>query len=377
MPTTSSSPMAIVLAGGRGSRLHELTATTCKPALPFIGACRIVDWTMANLSRSHVGQVVVGLQYRPGVLAKHIHTRWNGTWQKAPILQVHGPGICGDSNGFRGTADALRRILSGVDTDAAEVLVLGADHIYDMDYDAMISAHRSSGAQATVGVVAVPRDTANAFGVVQADRSGCVDVFVEKPGEPPGMVDDPTRCLASIGIYVFDRGWLEATLARHPDLDDIGHDLLPLALSEGVLYAHTGRRADERPFYWRDVGTLDSYRETHCEFLRARPCSVPLGPQPALRSLASHEQGNVIMPGAWVDARARLRRTIVAPDTRIGPGLAIGLDAEEDARWFRVTPGGTRLVTPWMLARFCENRVRTYFAAGLKNGDRPPLKEYL
>lgn len=363
--STSSSPLCIVLAGGRGTRLHELTATTCKPAIPFIGACRIVDWTMANLARSGVSRIVVALQYRPRDLSAHIDMRWSRV-DRGRILQVHGPDLCGNDTGFRGTADALRRILAVSDPGAAEVLVLGADHIYDMDYDAMIAAHRASGALATLGTYRAPRSEAHQFGVVGAERSGKVSAFIEKPAHPPGLSDDPETTLVSMGIYVFDRAWAVATLKRCADIEDIGRDLLPLALAEGGLYAHTGQRADGRAFYWRDVGTLDAYRDAHRDFLRARPCSIPFGPPPSVRSARLDDDHNVIMPGGWVDSRARLARTIVAPDARVGRGIVIGEDPDEDARWFRVSAGGTRLVTPAMLARYMENRNRAYMLGQIR-----------
>lgn len=362
--TTSPLPLAIVLAGGQGSRLHELTATTCKPAVPFGGPWRIVDWTMANLARSRVDRTILALQYKPRALGRHIDTVWSRHFGKDNVIQIHGPTLTGDEQGFRGTADALRRILAVVPPTSSEILVLGADHIYDMDYDSMLDAHRASGAAATVGAFIVPRDTAHEFGVLSADATGGVTAFLEKPADPPGRPDDPDSTMVSMGIYVFDQRWLRDALTRHPDALDLGHDLLPVAQREGGLFAHRGRRSDGRAFYWRDVGSLDAFREAHCEYVRTRPCSVPVGVSGGLACNKQAGRGNAVLSGAWVDPRARITRTILAPNTRVMGGIVIGEDIEEDARWFRVASGGTRLVTGAMLARFTEARNRSYLLAG-------------
>ncbi|MGR3512132.1 MAG: sugar phosphate nucleotidyltransferase [Paracoccaceae bacterium] len=362
--TTSISPLAIVLAGGHGSRLHELTSNTCKPAVPFGGPWRIIDWTMANLLRSSIDRTIVAMQYKPKALVRHIDTVWSRHFGKRSVTQIHGPTLTGDDTGFRGTADALRRILSSTPASNAEIIVLGADHIYDMDYDAMIAAHRTSGASATVAAFVVPRKTAGEFGVISTNASGRVTEFLEKPAQPPGLPDDPENTLVSMGVYVFDQTWLRDMLRRHGDALDIGHDLLPMARAEGSLFAHRGTRIDGRPFYWRDVGSLDTFREAHCDYIRNRPCSVPVGASGAVRSCLQSERRNAILAGAWISPRARLTDTIVAPNTRITDSIVIGEDPEEDARWFRVTPGGTRLVTAAMLARHAEARNRSYILAG-------------
>lgn len=362
--TTSHLPLAIVLAGGHGSRLHELTSGICKPAVPFGGPWRIIDWTMANLARSSVHRTIVALQYKPRALSRHIDTTWSRHFGKDCMLQIHGPTLTGDETGFRGTADALRRILAVLPVSGSEIIVLGADHIYDMDYDAMLSAHRGSGASATVGAFVVPRRSAHEFGVLSTDATGCVTAFLEKPVNPPGLSDDPDNTLVSMGMYVFDQGWLRDALRRHPEILDIGHDLLPLAQGGGRLFAHRGERIDGRPFYWRDVGSLDTFRQTHCDFVRTRPCSVPVGASSTVPACLQSGPSNAVLTGAWVDPRARLSHTIVAPNTRVTSGIVIGEDPDEDARWFRVTPGGTRLVTPTMLARYVEARNRSYLVSG-------------
>lgn len=358
--TTSPLPMAIVLAGGQGSRLCELTHATCKPAVRFGGQWRIVDWTMANLARASIGRAIVALQYKPRVLGRHIDTVLSGHFGRDGIVQMHGPELTGTVAGFRGTADALRQILAAVPPSKSEIVVLGADHIYDMDYDAMVAAHRATGAEATVGACAVPRMSAHEFGVLSADDASRVTAFLEKPANPPGLSDDPHSTMVSMGIYVFDQGWLRQMLARHAWIMDIGHDLLPLAQEAGGLFAHRGRRDDGRDFYWRDVGSLDAFREAHCEFVTNRPCSVPIGVAGCLATDAQTRRGNALLCGAWADPTARLTRTILAPNTRVTGGIVIGEDPEEDARWFRVTSGGTTLVTGAMLARFTENRNRSY-----------------
>jgi glucose-1-phosphate adenylyltransferase len=354
---------AIMLAGGRGSRLHELTDGCCKPALPFGGMHRIADWTLANLEGAQLGPVVVATQYKPAALRAHLERRWS------PRLGGRLVMVDGAQTGepFAGTADAVRKTLDRVRAQGAStVLVVAADHVYRMDYTAMIDAHRAGGAPVTVAVDAVPRAGAQGFGIVEAGDGRRIAAFHEKPGDPPCMPGDEQRALASMGVYVFDLGWLEGALGRGGD--DFGYDVLPEAVSRGEAAFHRARRPDGTPVYWQDVGTLDSYRAVWLA-LESDPtlCPGPFGAnviKPPLAGRRWIERGVVAMPGSRVHRDARISRAIVAPGVELDGSECIGEDWHEDARWFRITRAGTRLVTRAMVERRAESRARLY-AVGL------------
>ncbi|WP_136684726.1 sugar phosphate nucleotidyltransferase [Falsirhodobacter xinxiangensis] len=368
--------LAILLAGGQGSRLHELTASDCKPALHMGEGRRIVDFTMANAVSSGIDRMLVATQYRPASLEDHLPRRWGHAFRNLSLR--HGPTVTGSAAGYVGTAAAVAANMAEIDASGAEeVLILAGDHVYDMDYAAMIAQHRETGAAVTVAVDAVPLRDASAFGVLHTDAEGRVLSFLEKPALPPHMPGDPSRALASMGIYVFSWNWLRAALMMDAmELEsshDFGHDILPAAVDMGIAFAH------RRPMgaYWRDVGTLDAFRRTALDLRDAHsPCRLPdriaradldpghdgwvghsvtisgislMAPRSAGRWTLLDE--TVILPGARVETGARLTRAIVAPGTVIPSDLTVGEDPTEDARWFRRTPGGTTLITQDMLAR--------------------------
>lgn len=363
-------PFAILLAGGRGSRLYELTNRLCKPAVPFLGTSRIVDFVMQNLVASGQSQVLVATQYQPEALERHVKGLW-GNRLGGDLSVVRGtetpePGQpC-----FTGTADAVWKNAAAIDASGAkEVLILSADHVYNMDYRPLIAAHRASGAGITVAATVVTLEEARGFGVIEAAPGGRIRSFVEKPVQPKALPDLPGQAMASMGIYVCSWAWLRRMLAADAQdptsSHDFGKDILPAAVAAGR--AHAWAWADPAGTFWRDVGTLDSLRETIIAFAGAnapfelpevmprRPLAAapspdwrygaaPVAPRPRL-------SGTVIMPGAHVPADCRLTRTIVAPFTRLPEGLVTGEDPDEDARWFRVTEGGTVLITPEMVLR--------------------------
>ena len=344
----------VLLAGGKGTRLHELTAVDSKPALPFAGG-RLVDFAMENAARSGLPQVMAATQYRAAGLGDHLLRRWSARFPMGVQLR---DGAAVTPGGYRGTADALRANLAEIARSGAEVvLVLSADHVYRMDYRAMIARHLASGGKATVAADTAPLDRASSFGVLSADARGHVTGFTEKPARPAPMPGDPGRALVSMGIYAFDRRWLETVLAD-PALDDFGHDILPLAVAEGVAQVY---RPGEPGFYWRDVGTLDGYRLAHLDFLRGGPAMpFPLPgdwtcPPQALRAAAF---GTVLLPGASLGRGARLARSIVAPGVHVPDGLITGRDPAEDAGWFRTGAGGTVLITAAMAGRWREAHPR-------------------
>lgn len=355
--------LVLLLAGGQGSRLHELTRAECKPAIHFAGPRRIVDFAMANAVRSGLDRMIVATQYQPRTLTRHLWDHWAMAFDCGKGLMLrHGPTLAG-FEGYLGTADAVTRNMAEIDMLAPrDVLVLAADHIYEMDFRPMIDAHRASGAAVTVATHVVPRAGASDFGIFVTDASGHATAFFEKPLDPPALADDPAHALASTGIYIFRWDWLRATLLRDAtdtaSSHDFGHDILPPAVAEGqaMVWRIASPEGNTAPPYWRDVGTLDAFRVTQLDFLQPRPpCLLPETAMPAGLAPAAPPRcegllsDSVLMPRSSVGPGARLHRTIVAPDTHIPGGMIIGEDRDEDARWFRRTAGGTVLVTADML----------------------------
>lgn len=336
--------LPVVLAGGKGSRLHELTETVCKPAVPFLGTTRIVDFAMENLRLGGVPEVLVATQYRGESLHTHLKTRWRDAMS---VKIRHAPQMTGRAEGSKGTADAVRLLVDEIDALAPrDVLILAADHVYRMDYRRMIDAHRASGAALTVAADCVPRQAASAFGVLETDRSDRIIRFAEKPANPPGWSSDPTVALASMGLYIFRWDALRALLVDNPGALDFGHDILPTAVSEGRTYAYAP--AAHAPLYWRDVGTLDALRAAALDFMSDSPPFAlpnPPGAAPRLGVLDS-----VVMEGAFVSEGALVSNCIVAPGVTVPFASAIGVNPASDAIRFRRTPLGTVLVTPGMIS---------------------------
>ncbi len=337
--------LPVLLAGGRGTRLHELTAQICKPALPFVGNSRLVDFTLANLERCRLPRVMVATQYCARPLERHLRAVWS---DRLDLKLRHAPTLTGRAEGSRGTADAVRVVLDEIDALAPqELMILAGDHIYAMDYRPMLASHRERGAVLTVAADLVPRSEAQGFGIVEADRGDRICRFVEKPAHPPPSAGDPARSLASMGLYVIDWPWLRDCLRDHPDALDFGHHVLPIAVAEGRSFVHApGRTA---PLYWRDVGTLDALRRAALDFGGETP-PVPI-PGPARRK--ADPEGLIdsfAMAGSLVSRGALLSRCVVAPGAVVPFGRQIGVDRRRDRLSFRRSSGGTFLVTPEMLA---------------------------
>lgn len=365
-PRHDGGTLALLLAGGKGTRLHELTRSECKPAVHFAGRRRIVDFAMANALRSGLSRMIVCTQWQAGTLNRHLQDRWSAGFPGGLLLR-HGPAIA-RPEGYLGTADAVTRNMAEIDALAPrEVIVLAADHVYEMDYRPMIAAHRASGAAVTVAAHVVSRASASDFGVLATDAAGRITRFLEKPADPPAMPGNPQHALASMGIYVLDWAWLRAALLRDAGDSlsdhDFGNDIIPAAVADGLAAAYRMPGLHGAAPYWRDVGTLDAFRVTQLDFLQSDlPCALPETAMPDTGTVTLLRRSNlplpsegilsdsVLMPGASVARGARLHRTIVAPDTHIPGGMVIGEDAAEDARWFRRTAGGTVLVTADMLA---------------------------
>jgi len=405
------SSMAIVLAGGRGTRLAELTDWRAKPAVSFGGSYRIIDFTLSNCVNSGLRRIGVCTQYKAQSLIGHLQRAWSfldGRFDEFVELLPAQQRL--EPVWYRGTADAVYQNIDLLIRHGPRyVVVLAGDHVYKMDYQVMLAEHVESGAQATIACIEVPLAEASAFGVVEVDGEGRIRRFDEKPAQPRPMPGNPGLALVSMGVYVFNAESLYAALALDaatPGSEhDFGRDLIPALLAEGCnLRAHNFlascvNMARGRP-YWRDVGTIDAFWEANLELTRVEPdlnlydrdwpiwthqAQLPpakfvfddehrrgIAPDSLVasgsivsgtvvrRSLLSTNvrvdnaeriEDSVLLPNVQVGAGAVLLRTVVDKHCRIPPGLVVGVDAETDRRRFHRTDQGVTLVTPEMLGQ--------------------------
>lgn len=402
---------AIVLAGGRGSRLLDLTARRSKPAVYFGGKFRIVDFALSNAVNSGVRRIAVLTQYTSHSLIRHIQLAWgflrgelNEFVQVLPANQR-----MGSDDWYQGTADAVhqnREVIRGFNSEYT--VILAGDHVYKMNYAIALAHHAQHGHGCTVACIEVPREQGREFGIMAVSDNDVVTDFVEKPADPPSLPGKPDRALASMGIYIFDTAFLLSELERDAadasSSHDFGRDLLPRLVREQRVVAHrfetsaVNRSTDAEP-YWRDVGTLDSYwdanidltatvpllnlyderwpiwtyqpqlppakfvhnfgdrRGTAIESLVSGGCIVSgtvdrsvLFSAVRVHSYAQVDQG-VLLPGVQVGRGARLRRVVVDRNARIPPDLVVGEDAELDAQRFVRSANGVTLITRTMLDR--------------------------
>ena len=272
----ASETLAILLAGGNGTRLDPLTRHICKPALPFGGAFRSIDFTLSNCVNSGVRDIGVATQYKPAALLEHLAKTWICAPGNASTIVPWRAEEVASATGYRGTADAVYRNLERIDAlDPRLVLVLAGDHVYKMDYRPMLEEHCARGADVSVGCIEIPVEDAKHFGVLTAAGDGRIERFVEKPrSEAELPATSGASVLASMGIYVFDLEFLERVLAidaitpgsRH----DFGADILPKVIGRARAFAHEFRGADGSP-YWRDIGTLRAYWQAHMDLLGPKP----------------------------------------------------------------------------------------------------------
>ena len=349
--------MAVVLAGGKGARLDPLTRKICKPALPFGGTFRCIDFSLSNCVNSGVRTIGVATQYAPEALLAHLHNHWNGTAVGAGVVvRAWRAEERAALFGYRGTADAVYRNLTSIpDLEDSLVLVLAGDHVYKMDYRPMLEAHCARRAHVTIGCVEAPIEDARHFGVLAVADDGGIEHFVEKPRsrtEMPRATGDGV--LVSMGIYAFDGALLARVLAADAARLDSGHDfgadILPRLIAGGRAYSYTFRGA--KGFgngYWRDVGTLGAFWQAHMELLGPAPLLTlddphwPLArgvPVPrAARStttrtggtiedsiattggrIAGHVSRSVLCHGVEVARGARLYECVVLPGAVVGAG---------------------------------------------------------
>ena len=399
----SSQTMAFVLAGGRGSRLKELTNTRAKPAVYFGGKTRIIDFALSNALNSGIRKMAIATQYKAHSLIRHMQRGWgffraerNEYLDILPASQR-----VDESKWYLGTADAVTQNIDIVDSYGIKyVVILAGDHIYKMDYEVMLQQHVSSGADVTIGCLTVPRMEAVAFGVMHVDKDMRITQFLEKPA-------DPANALASMGIYVFNWDLLRDLLIRDAEdtnsSHDFGNDIIPQIVKNGKAVAHkfadscvTSGLEDEP--YWRDVGTIDAFWQANIDLTDFVPKldlydnSWPIWTYAeilppakfihdtdgrrgsAVSSLVSGDcivSGSAVsnsllftgcrthsfstleyvvaLPKVIVNRKAELKNCVIDRGVIIPEGLVVGYDPEEDVKWFRRTDAGIVLITQDML----------------------------
>jgi glucose-1-phosphate adenylyltransferase len=398
--------MAYVLAGGRGSRLYELTDRRAKPAVYFGGKTRIIDFALSNALNSGIRRIGVATQYKAHSLIRHLQRGWNflrpernESFDILPASQR-----VNETQWYDGTADAVYQNMDIIEAYHPEYMViLAGDHIYKMDYELMLEQHVDQNADVTVGVLEVPLREASGFGVMQVDADDRIVHFLEKPADPPAVPGSPDTSLASMGIYVFKTTFLFELLRRDAadpsSSRDFGKDIIPYVVANGKAVAHrfgtSCVKADrEVEAYWRDVGTIDAYWEANIDLTSVVP-SLDLYSEitapakfvhndthrrgAAINSLVAggcivsgshveksllftgvkvhsfaHLDGAVVQPYAEIGRGARLRNVVIDRGVVVPAGLVVGEDAEKDARRFRRTEKGRVLITQPMIDKLPE-----------------------
>jgi glucose-1-phosphate adenylyltransferase len=385
----------MIMAGGRGERLHPLTRDRSKPAVPFGGRYRIIDFVLSNFANSELLALYVLVQYKSQSLIEHVRLAWRtGGLLPDYFVTVVPPQMRTGSAWYRGTADAVLQNLNLIDDFAPDVVaIFGADHVYRMDINQMIAFHRESGAEVTVAARPVPLGEASQFGVLTVDRTSRVVDFAEKPARPRPMPDHRDRALVSMGNYLFNRQVLVDALvddARRSTEHDFGRSIIPELVPTGRVYAYDfqsnevpGVKPYEEPGYWRDVGTIETYWQAHMDLLgesprfdldnRDWPIRSAHHPGPPARFLGSDvdnahvAEGSlvkratvrnsilgrsvwvnegaviedaIIMDHTTVGKGARIRRAIIDRFNIVPAGAEIGFDPAADRRRWHVDPSG-------------------------------------
>ena len=406
----SSQAMAFVLAGGRGSRLKELTDRRAKPAVYFGGKTRIIDFALSNALNSGIRKMAIATQYKAHSLIRHMQRGWGFfRAERNEYLDILPASQRVDENRwYRGTADAVTQNIDIVDSYGIRyVVVLAGDHVYKMDYEIMLQQHVDSGADVTIGCLTVPRMEAVAFGVMHVDETMRITDFLEKPKDPPAIPGDPDHALASMGIYVFDWKFLRDLLVRDAEDDnsshDFGNDIIPGIVRDGKAMAHRFSESCvtsglETEPYWRDVGTIDAFWQANIDLTDFTPKldmydnSWPIWTYSEINppakfmhdeekrrgsAISSLVAGDCIVSGSEVSnsllftgcrthSYSSLEYVVALPKVTVNRGadlkncvidrgvvipekLVVGQDPEEDRKWFRRTESGIVLVTQDML----------------------------
>ena len=403
---------AMILAGGRGSRLHQLTDWRAKPAVPFGGKFRIIDFVLSNCVNSGIRRIGVATQYKSHSLIRHIQRGWsflNGQFGEfVDILPAQQR--VDEEHWYQGTADAVYQNLDILRENHPEfVLILAGDHVYKMDYGKLLAFHVETKADMTVACLEVPLADATAFGVMDVDEHGRVVEFAEKPANPAPIPGNPDKSLASMGIYVFNTKFLFEQLIRDADdpksSHDFGKDIIPYLVEKYRVFAQSFDQScvgmgDDKIPYWRDVGTIDSYWEANMELTKVIPdlnmydqewpiwthqeqlppakfvfdeegrrgmaidslvsggCIV--SGSEVRRSLLFSDvrvnshctiEDSVLLPNVNVGSHTILKRVIIDKNCNIPDGLQVGVNPEEDRKRFRVSPNGITLITSDMLGQ--------------------------
>ena len=402
--------IALVLAGGRGSRLQALTERGAKPAVYLGGKFRIIDFVLSNCLNSGVHRIGVLTQYKSHSLLRHLQHGWSFLRSELNefIDLLPAQQRLDEEFWYRGTADAVFQNLDILRSHKPRyILVLAGDHVYKMDYARLLEDHVAQGGECTVACIEVPLSEASAFGVMTVDSKRRITAFEEKPVSPEASPGQPTLAMASMGVYVFNAEYLftalEADLKNEASSHDFGKDLIPAMVARGVAIAHPFslscvKTNDQAPSYWRDVGTVDAYWRTNIDLTATVPeldlydqewpiwtCHDTLPPakfvfdnddqrgmavdslvasgcivsgsivRRSVLSIGVHIQSfstveeAVILPGANIGPHCRLRKVVIDEDCQLPQGTVIGFDAQEDGRRFYRSPQGVVLVTSAML----------------------------
>ncbi len=416
-PTRRSGPlardsMAYVLAGGRGSRLLELTDRRAKPAVPFGGKSRIIDFALSNALNSGIRRIGVATQYKAHSLIRHLQRGWNffRTERNEGFDILPASQRVSEDQWYAGTADAVYQNIDIIESYSPKyIVILAGDHIYKMDYEPMLQQHVNEGADVTIGCLEVPRMEATGFGVMAVDNKDRIVAFVEKPKDPPGIPGQPNMALASMGIYVFETKFLIELLkkdAADPKSSrDFGKDIIPAVVTGGKAVAHRFAKSCvrselEKTSYWRDVGTIDAYWEANVDLTDTLPsldlydhdwpiwtygevtppakfvhdidgrrgqasaslvsggCIVSGGSIKRtlmftgvrVNSFSSLEEA-VVLPRVFVSRNAHLNKVVIDSGVIIPEGLVVGEDPILDAKRFRRSENGVCLITQPMIDR--------------------------
>ena len=395
--------LALVLAGGQGERLYPLTRDRGKPAVPFGGAYRIIDFTLSNCLNSGLRKIHVLVQYKSGSLQRHIHRGWSSLFSEEldEWVRTVPPQLRVGQRWYQGTADAVYQNVYLLEQDKPKrVIVLSGDHVYKMDYRKLVEFHEASGAVVSVGAVQVPIEQASSFGVLEVDETSRITAFREKPEHPKPVPGEPGIALVNMGVYVFETETLVRAIladARQDSRHDFGHDILPALVPGGRVFAFPfvdeNRKATR---YWRDIGTLDSYYEASMDLVAVDPVfnlydrawpirGAPLQLPPAKTVFAQEEPGgrlgivldslvsggvivsggrversvlgpevrvnsyakvtdSVLMDGVVIGRHARVKRTIIDKGVRIPPEFVVGEDLDADRERFQVSDGGVVVI---------------------------------
>jgi glucose-1-phosphate adenylyltransferase len=340
--------LSVVLAGGEGKRLMPLTMDRAKPAVPFAGQYRLIDFPLSNLANGGYRRIVVLTQYKSHSLDVHIARTWRlssflGNYvTSVPAQMRQGP------TWFRGSADALYQNLNIVDDEEPDyIFVFGADHVYRMDPRQLLDQHIESGAGITIAALRVPRDQSDQFGVIEGGEGTKIAAFKEKPRETPGLLGDPDRILASMGNYVFTTkvllDALEHDAQQEDSRHDIGGNLIPALVAAGEAHVYdftTNRVPGEHPpkHYWRDVGTLDAYHEAHMDLVAPLPefdlynekwpihTMVRTMPPPKIVAIGKYGAGHVadaMLSNGVILSGATVHRSVLSPGVRVGGGATV------------------------------------------------------